>query len=365
MSTKKLKAAIIGGGMIAHSAHIPAYKYFSDKYDLCAVCDVFEKAARDTAEANGIPNYFTDAAEMLDTIKPDVVSICVPNMLHKQYVLLALSHGANVICEKPLAFTLKDAKEMYDLAKSKGLLLVACQSMRFTPDRMAAKELFDKGELGTPYYGEFSRVRRRGIPTWGTFHIKERSGGGAFIDIGVHMVDAALWLMGNPEIYSVNGSVCRKLHTELGTLESSGALTGNVQNARKFDPDEMNVEDFSCGTVTFKNGARINFKVAWAANLPDETTIRIIGEKAGVELPDGVVHRGFDNDSSLDIQPEKYECGAPFSGHFHVIEDVYDVVVNGKEPIIKPEETINVAGIIEAFYKSAELGREVAFDELI
>ncbi|MBR5527854.1 MAG: Gfo/Idh/MocA family oxidoreductase [Clostridia bacterium] len=365
MSERKLKAAIIGCGMIAYSAHIPAYKYFSDKYELVAICDVFEKAAREAAEKYDIPSYFTNAEEMLCSIKPDVVSICVPNMLHKQFVLLCLEHDANVICEKPLAFTLHDAKEMYALAKSKGLSLMACQSMRFTPDRIAAKKLLDNGEIGTPYYGEFSRIRRRGIPTWGTFHIKERSGGGAFIDIGVHMVDAVLWLMGNPEIYSVNGSTCRKLHKEIGTLQSSGALTGSVQNARKFDPDEMNVEDFSCGTITFKNGARINFKVAWAANLRDETTIRIIGEKSGVELPDGIIHRGIDDDSALEMMPEKYECGSPFSGHFHVVEDIYDVVVNGKEPIIKPEETINVAGIIEAFYRSAELGREVAFEELL
>lgn len=361
---RKLRAAIIGGGMIANSAHIPAYRNFPEKYEIVAVCDVFEKAAKDTAEKNGIQHYFTDAAEMLEKMKPDVVSVCAPNMLHKHFTMLALSHGANVICEKPLAFNLADAKEMFGLAKKNGLLLTACQSMRFTPDRLAAKELIDEGALGTPYYCEFSRVRRRGIPTWGTFHIKSKSGGGAFIDIGVHMLDAALWLMGNPEIESVCGSAFKKLHTEIGTLESSGALTGNVQNARVFDPDEMDVEDFACGSVNFKNGAKMNFKVAWAANLPDETTIRLIGEKAGFELPTGVVHRGIDHDTPLDIKPERHENGNPFPGHFHVVEDVYEVIVNGKEPIIKPEETTNVAGIIEAFYKSAELGRPVSFDEL-
>ncbi len=361
---KKLKVAIIGGGMISNSAHIPAYKYFSDKFEIVAVCDVFEKAAKDTAEKNSIPQYFTDAEKMLCEVKPDLVSVCAPNMLHKQYTMLALSHGANVICEKPLAFNLSDAKEMYACAKEHGLFLAACQSMRFTPDRIAAKKLIDDGALGSPYYCEFSRVRRRGIPTWGTFHIKAKSGGGAFIDIGVHMLDAALWLMGNPDIESVCGSAFKKLHTEKGTLKSSGALTGSVQNIREFNPDEMDVEDFACGTVNFKNGAKMNFKVAWAANLPDETTIRLIGEKAGFELPTAVVHRGIDNDTPLDLVPESYEHDNPFPGHFHVVEDVYEVIVNGKEPIIKPEETINVAGIIEAFYKSAEIGRPVSFDEL-
>lgn len=361
---KKLRVAIIGGGMIANSAHIPAYKNFSDRYDIVAVCDAFEKAAKDTAEKNGIPNYFTDAQEMLQKMKPDLVSVCAPNMLHKQFTMLALSHGANVICEKPLAFTLSDAKEMFALAKEKGLFLTACQTMRFTPDRIAAKDFISGGALGTPYYCEFSRVRRRGIPYWGTFHIKAKSGGGAFVDIGVHMLDAALWLMGNPDVESVSGSCFKKFCDELGTAQSSGALTGNIQNVRPFDPAEMDVEDFACGCVNFKNGVKMNFKVAWAANLPDETTIRIIGEKAGIDLPTGSVLSGFDCNSNIDILPERHEKGAPFSGHFHVIEDVYEVIANGKEPIIKPEETMNVAGIIEAFYKSAELGRPVAFDEL-
>lgn len=364
MSERKLKVAIIGAGMIAVSAHIPAYRNFPDKFEIVALCDVFEKAAKEISEQNGIPRYFTDAEEMLNEIKPDIVSVCTPNSLHKKFSMLCLENGANVICEKPLAFTLADANEMFSLAKKNGLTLTACQTMRFTPDRLAAKKLIDDGELGTPYYCEFSRVRRRGIPTWGTFHIKSKSGGGALIDIGVHMLDAALWLMGNPDVESVDGSTFKKLHTELGTLESSGAFTGNVQNARKFDPDEMDVEDFACGSVNFKNGARMNFKVAWAANLPDETTIRLIGEKAGFELPDGMVRRGFANNTKLNIIPEPYEQGAPFSGHFHVVESVYETIVNGKEPIIKPEETINVSGIIEAFYRSAEIGVPVNFNEL-
>lgn len=361
---KKLKVAIIGGGMITNSAHIPAYKNFPERFEIAAVCDVFEKAAKDTAESAGIPKYYTDAKTMLEEIKPDLVSVCAPNMLHREYTMLALSHGANVICEKPVAFTLSEAKEMYGFAKEKGLILTACQSMRFTPDRLAAKKLINAGELGTPYYCEFSRIRRRGIPTWGTFHIKEKSGGGAFIDIGVHVLDAAIWLMGNPEVYAVEGSAFKKLHTEIGTLESSGALTGNVQNARKFDPNEMNVEDFSCGSITFKNGSRLNFKTAWAANLPDEASITIIGEKCGIKLPDGDVLRGMDDNSKLDIKENEFAHGAPFSGHFHIVKNVYDVIVSGAESIIKPEETINVAGIIEAFYRSAESRKPVIFDEL-
>ena len=361
---KKLKVALISAGMIAQSAHLPAYRSFSDRFSVCAVSDVNEKAAKDTAEKFHIPKFYTDAEEMLKCEKPDLVSVCAPNLLHKKMTLLALDCGAHVICEKPLAFTLRDAKEMFDKAKEKGLLLCACQSMRFTPDRLAAKAFLDKGEAGTPYYCEFSRIRRRGIPFWGTFHMKEKSGGGALVDIGVHMLDAALWLMGNPKVARVCGNTARKLHTELGSAKNSGALTGEIRNVRRFDPKEMNVEDFASGHITFKNGGSMNFKVAWAANLPDETSIRIIGEKAGILLPEARIFRGEKEDSDLKTVPDVFSAGAPFSGHFHVLYHFYDSVVNGKPLIIKPEETLNVAGILEAFYRSAELSREVSFDEL-
>ena len=141
----KIKVCIISAGMIANSAHIPAYKYFED-FEICAVCDIIEKSAKDTAERHNIEKYYTNAKEMLEKEKPDLVSVCVPNMLHKEYTVLALNCGANVICEKPLAVTYEDAKEMYDLADEKGKILVACQSMRFTPDRLAAKKLLEENK---------------------------------------------------------------------------------------------------------------------------------------------------------------------------------------------------------------------------
>ena len=178
------KVCIISCGMIANSAHIPAYKMF-DEFKIMAVCDINEIAAKDTAERHGIERWYTDAKQMLDEIKPDLVSVCVPNCCHKEYTLMALEAGANVLCEKPLAFTRKDACEMFELAEEKGRILMACQSMRFTPDRLSAKE-YITANPDDVYYGELSRVRRRGIPTWGTFHMNKISCGGAFVDIGVH-----------------------------------------------------------------------------------------------------------------------------------------------------------------------------------
>ena len=347
--------------MITISAHIPAYRRFGDDFFISAVSDINETAARETAERHGIPNWYKDAEEMLEKEKPDLVSVCVPNCFHKEYTLMALNGGANVLCEKPLAFNYADAKEMFDTAEKNGRLLMACQSMRFTPDRLAAKEYIDKNGLGNIYYGDFSRVRRRGIPYWGAFHMKKISCGGTFVDIGVHMLDALLWLMGNPEIESVSGVTMQNHKQELGSLKSSGALTGNVDNMRKFNPNEMDVEDFACGTLKFRGGANVSFKVAWAANMPESSVIRLVGDRCGIDLPSGKIYFGEDGEESLKTDKLIYD--APFAGHMYIADNLRNVLKGKAEPIVKPSETINTAKILELFYKSAELKREVFADE--
>ena len=355
------KVCIISCGMIANSAHIPAYKQFSKDYQITAVCDINEAAAIQTAKKHGIAHYYTDAKEMLEEQKPDVVSVCVPNGLHREYTVMALKSGANVLCEKPLAVSYADAKEMFDCAKENGKVLMACQTMRFTPDRLAAKEYIDKNSLDDIYYGELSRIRRRGIPFWGAFHIKKISCGGAFIDIGVHMLDALVWLIGNPKVKSVNAITMQNHKNEIGTLEGSGALTGKVDAARKFNPDEMDVEDFSCGMITFENGARVLFKVAWAANMEESSDIRLIGKKKGIYLPECKVYSGADGVESFDVKKILYDT--PFAGHMYIADNMRRVLKGEAQPIVKPEETLNVSKIIELFYKSAELSREVFANE--
>lgn len=356
------KVCIIGCGMIAESAHLPAYRSFPDDYTVTAVFDVSGDRARNFAEKNGIPNWYTDANSMLEQEKPDVVSVCVPNKFHKEYTLTALSNGANVLCEKPLAVTYHDACEMYDLAEKKGCVLMACQSMRFTPDRLAAKRYIEKNGIGDICYAEFSRIRRRGIPYWGTFHIKEVSLGGAMCDIGVHMLDAVVWLLGCPEVVSLSGTAMQNHKYELGDAISSGILTGNISAQRSFDPEEMDVEDFASGSIKLGSGAVINFKTAWAANMPECTEIRLIGKDSGIFLPEGRVYSGKDTEKQLEVPDIPYR--SPFAGHICLAENMRDVLSGKASPTVTPAETKAVSAILEMFYLSAELGREVSFDEV-
>ena len=348
-----LKVCIIGCGMIAESAHLPAYRSFPKDYAVTAVFDVSEERAKAFAIKNGIQSAYTDANEMLEIEKPDVVSVCVPNKFHKEYTMAALCKGANVLCEKPLAVTYADACEMYDEAQKRGLTLMACQSMRFTPERLAAKEYIEEHGIGELCYAEFSRIRRRGIPYWGTFHIKEWSLGGAMCDIGVHMLDAVIWLLGCPKVESVTGTAMQNHKYELGDAISSGILTGNISSQRSFNPEEMDVEDFASGTIKLCGGSTINFKTAWASNLPDSTEIRLVGKESGILLPECKIYRGNDNPKELSVKPLLYD--SPFAGHIYIAENLKEVLYGKSEPIIKSEETKTVSAILEMFYRSSGL----------
>ncbi len=365
-----MKAAIVGCGMIANFAHIPAYRHLDGMFEVAGVCDININAAELTAKKHGIAFYTDDFEAMLEKIKPDIVSVCVPNMFHKQYIKSALEFGAHVICEKPLAVSYSDAAECFALAKRKGLMLCAAQSMRYTPDRLAAKSLIDAGALGDIYYGEFSRIRRRGIPKWGAFHIRRLSGGGAFVDIGVHMLDALVWLMGNPKAVSVSGSTSTRLayknETLVSDIRESGALGGEPLSVRAYDQKEFDVDEFASGSIVFEGGRRINFKTAWAANLPDETSIILCGDKSGLRLPELDIYGAFAA-YQADIRPKLPEGGVypneKFGGHFMLFDLIADFL-NGKGELpVKPEETLNVSKLIELFYRSAAEHREIYADE--
>lgn len=356
-----IKVCIIGCGMIANKAHIPAYLENKDDYSIVAVCDFNINIAKQTADAFGIGAYYSSADEMLKNHNPDLVSVCTPNLSHKEFVRQALLSGANVLCEKPLATTYADAKELFDLAKLKGKVLMTCQSLRFLPERLAAKSLVDNGSVGDIYYAELSRIRQRGIPMWGKFHIKSESGGGAFLDIGVHAIDSVIWLMGNPAPKTVT-AVMKKVHAdEVGTDKNSGALKGGV-DISKFNPDEMDVESFASGYVTFENGASLNFKVSWAANLKEENNIILSGEKCGIDIENKkIISENLHND--LVVTPNGFSTEA-FYGHFCIIKNMADVLLRGAKPCIQPSETLNVTSIIEAAYLSAEKGRTINICEL-
>ena len=236
----KLRVAIIGTGMIANSAHFPALNVLRKEgvVDVVGVADIREEAAAETAKRHDVPNYYKDPQKMLDELKPDFVAVCTPNVYHKEWTIKALRTGAHVACEKPLALTVSDAEEMWQTAKDCGKMLFPCQCMRWRNYMQQSKELVDSGELGDIYFSDIEFIRRIGIPTWGMFHMKEHNFGGPFCDLGVHLIDSLLWIVGNKKVETVSGSTYTKIANKgediLLSIAESGAYSGTF-TPRQYD----------------------------------------------------------------------------------------------------------------------------------
>ena len=351
--------------------HIPAYQNLPEDVVLEAVCDLDDKIATATAKRHIIPGIFTDSADMFSAVQPDIVSICTPNATHTTLIKQALEAGAHVICEKPLALEYTETKELLGLAAKKNLVLVACQTSRYKREYFAAKEYVENGDLGDIYFAEISRIRRRGMPTWGTFHIKSASGGGAFADIGVHALDTLLWILGSPKVSSVRGFASsytiKNEDTVIYDLAESGAMAG-LHNYKPFNPDDCDVEEFSSGTISTETGLNINFKIAWAANLPNSNDFSIVGSKMGITLPDMKMYSTLGT-NQVDISPRLFNLGEydqkQFPGHYYLIKNVVNHILGREELHIKPEEILNVTATLDLFYRSVEQNREITFSELL
>jgi predicted dehydrogenase len=362
MDKKIYRVAIIGTGMIANSAHIPAWKDLKGDVEIVGVADNRPAIAQETAERHHIPNWYGDPQAMLDELKPDIVSICTPNVYHKQWTIAALKAGAHVLCEKPIATRLEDAEEMYQVAKSVGRTLYPCQSMRFFNANMAAHEFAASGALGEVYYCEINAIRRRGVPKWGFFHMAEHNAGGPMCDLGVHILDFLFWTIGNPKVTTATASAYTRLaNIDEGlvtSLSASGAPSG-VFTPRPYDYREFDVEDFSAGFLRLENGASVIIKTSWAINLQENFTISIAGTKGGLQMPP-VKLLNNQNHYQAEVLPNVFpDRDVPFVGHYGLTRNFIQSLRGEEEVLVKQEEALNVVRAIEALYRSAAEGREV------
>ena len=267
----KLKIAIIGTGGIAMGAHLPALKNIPDA-EVIAACDIKEDALDKACEQYEIKNKFTDYKKLLEMDEIDVVHVCTPNISHCPIAIDSLKAGKHVLCEKPIARNVEEAQQIVDVvSKVKNKFMVA-QCIRFTSEAECLKRFIDAGDLGDIYFARVWALRRRGIPGWGVFTDKEQQGGGPLIDIGVHAIDQAMFLLGNPTPISVSG----------GSYTKIGNVAGHVGFAGQWDHNNYTVEDFASGFVRFSNGASMVIESSFAANLANDVVKNVfLGDKGG------------------------------------------------------------------------------------
>ena len=350
---KPVGIALIGTGYIGQRTHLPAYQKMQEEglIRLVALCDVHEESVKTAAQKFGVRYTFSDHAQMLEMDEIDAVDVCTPNYLHKQPVIDSFAAGKHVICEKPLAINACEGAAMVAAGQAAGKKFQVAFNLRFGSGPQAVKRFIHDGKLGEIYYARAHALRRRGIPGWGSFTQKDKQGGGPLIDIGAHILDLTLWLMGCPEPVSVTGQTYVKFGMRADVLGLRG----------QWDPKTYSVEDFAAGFVRFANGATLSLESSFAANLAeDQFQAHLFGTEGGafLEPANDAATRLFREesgtltDTTLVFLPKIQTVDAELRAFVQAISDDTPVPVPA-------EEALRVTRILDALYLSAETGREV------
>lgn len=357
---KTLKVGIVGCGGIANGKHLPAMKR-NGNFEIVAFCDLIAERAEKAKEEYGTEDarVYTDYQDLVKE-ELDAVYVLTPNSVHAPVAIAAMKAGKNVMCEKPMAKTYAEAKEMVQTAKETGKILTIGYQNRYRGDSLYLKKACENGDLGEIYYAKAHAIRRRAVPTWGVFLDAEKQGGGPLIDIGTHALDLTLWMMDNYEPESVTGSVFRKLADQKDTGNAWG----------DWDPEIFTVEDSAFGFIKMKNGATIMLESSWALNSldVDEAKTSLCGTRAGADMKDGLRINRVQYGRQCVEKPALDAGGVAFyDGASERPEDIeqkvfYEAVAEGKPLTVRPEQAMVVTQILEAIYESAKTGKTVYFD---
>ncbi|MBC2278626.1 Gfo/Idh/MocA family oxidoreductase [Listeria welshimeri] len=341
----KKKVAIIGAGQVAEKVHAAYYKT-RDELELVAVCDPSMERGEEFRVKNGFHKHYATAEEMFAVEKIDIVSICTPNRFHFDNVMLSLRHGAAVMCEKPPAMSASEAKVMWELADEKKVILAYDFHHRFSSEAQFLKQ--NVALLGEIYCVKATALRRSGVPGWGTFTNKEMQGGGPLIDMGIHMLDAAMFVLGFPKVKKVTAKSFQKI----GTKKSMGTFGS-------WDPTKYTVEDSLFGFIELENGGLIELDTSFALHIKPENMLNVdfFGDLAGGSLYPAEIYT--DNAGEFELLANKEKPDE--NKHENSMKAFVDSVLGeGEVELANAEQGYRIQKIVESLYESAEKGESVS-----
>ena len=338
----KIRVGVIGLGIGRH--HIRGYQSHPHA-EVVAIADLDDARLAEVGDQYGVSKRYPSGEQMIATEGLDVVSIATPNKYHKPLTIAALEAGCHVLCEKPMAMNATEARDMLAAATKTGKRLMIDFSYRFSEQSQVLKAQVDAGVLGEVYFARTLWHRRRGLPRFGGwFGQKALSGGGPLIDLGVHRLDLALWLMGYPRPVWVMGRTYNPIASALAAEQGV----------------DYDVEDLAAAMITFENGATLEIEASWAANVKEREWMetRLFGTKGGL------LQRNLNETYEFEAELYVEQAGAPFDVKLHAssrrapeLNAMYhfcDSIVTGAPHTATGEEGLLVMEILDAIYKSAE-----------
>ncbi len=396
--SKRIKIGIIGCGMISGS-HVNGYLAHPQHAEIVAVCDTVEPNAKrrqaevlsgaasraetakteaekaETPEAreqlntnaalwaayaeNGV-KIFSDYNEMLKACDLDAVSLATPPFVHEAPTVAAAQAGKHVFCEKPMARTATEARNMRDACDAAGVKL-AYQSggTCLDPTSYAIRDYITSGKLGDVYYGRLTSYRVRGRPNvdmfgFGKWFLNSAySGGGTVYDTGVYDINRSIYLLGSPQPATISGIAYRGMLPE---------YTGEEIN---------DVEEHISIFVRFTNGMSFTYEHGWASNMAGQPQgIFIFGSKGSFSGNKLFMEKGkWDTDDQgnrrryqSDLVETPLEM--PKRAFPDKFRDFLNTCNSDAQPASNGDVGLKVTQIMSGSLLSAKLGREISVEEL-
>lgn len=334
--TDGLRIGILGAGAITQVAHLPVLRKLKG-VEVSALCDNDLPKAKALADRFQIPRAFDDVEEMLKPGDLDAIVICTPNHLHESHAVAALSAGLHVLIERPLAMTAASAAKILKLAEKRDLVLMVSATHRYRTDVQLVRSFVQSGELG-----EIESVRgswhvfRPGRAQLGWRLRRDEAGGGAMLDLGQAILDLELWLANGPVPVRVSASLDRPLGAK--AVEQSGSAF-----------------------VTCEGGVSLFVDVTWH-HIGE-------GERFGVGLRGSKGTAGINplhvwkdlNGVPTDVAPTgSVGRENPFTAATRAQWAHFLAAVGGSAKLSAQQEQITLHKVLDAIYRSAADGKDVA-----
>jgi predicted dehydrogenase len=349
--SNSLRLAIVGMGIGRHNArgflHNP-------RAQIVALCDLAEARMAEVMSELKLPEatkLYTSYEQMCSDPEIDAVLVAPPNQFHVPVALAAVRCNKHVLVTKPLSDSVASARHLVEAAEAAGVVNMMSLSTRFAPDVQYLGRTIQRGEFGDLYYARARSVRRIGIPGWSLGFIQQ--GGGAFRDMGVHVLDSAWWLLGQPQPVSVSGVAGAKFGARgQGFWTVYPPALPIAELGKRFEAD-----DYGGGFIRFENGAGLQVESFWASHQPEELQIELFGSEAGARLKPLTLYRTVDGatqDTTVDLLDQERDAA------WNAIADHFvDCVLDGVACSAPLRHGLIVQEMMEALLESAAAGAEV------
>ncbi len=352
MDRTDIRTGIVGLGNIGQ---YHAERLLDHGVDLVGGMDVAEAARERFARRYDVPTY-DDHHELYDTV--DAVIITTPNKYHEEYAIEALERDRHTLLEKPLAHSFESAERIAAAAAATDAHTMVGFNNRFANTVQIVKNRIERGELGEVTHVEANYIRRRGIPGRGSWFTRRQiAGGGALIDLGVHAIDLALYVLEYPPVTEVTGVT----RGEFGQREDYAYLEMWAEDA---GPGGFDVDDSTSGFIRCADGQTISLEVAWATNRPANHEFVVRGTDAAARFD--LLESDLSIHSASNVGPDHLEDTnietSQIDTHAAEQHAFFERIESTDQADRSVEQALTVQRIVNGLYRSSEFGRSVSIE---